>query len=264
MIGAIIGDIVGSRFERRSHKSKNFELFTKQCSFSDDTVMSLAICEALMKSKPDYENLDKQAVLSMRHVGRQYPFCGYGGLFAHWLFSAVPKPYNSFGNGSAMRVSGCGYAGNTIDEVKTLSYAVTKVTHNHPEGIKGAEAIAAAVFLARTGSSMNDIRDYITKNYYPLDFTLDGIRKAYKFDATCQGSVPQALEAFFESTGFEDTVRNAVSIGGDSDTIAAIAGSVAEAYYGVPKEIREQAINYLDSRLLKILNDFEKAYPSKK
>lgn len=162
-----------------------------------------------------------------------------------------------------MRVSGCGYAGRSIDEVKQLSRAVTEVTHNHPEGLKGAEATAAAVFLARTGKSITEIKDYITKNYYPLDFTIDGIRETYRYNETCQDTVPQALEAFFESTDFEDAVRNAISVGGDSDTLAAITGSVAEAYYGVPENIRERALTFLDERLLKILTEFEKRYPAK-
>lgn len=258
MIGAIIGDIIGSRFEWNNYRSKDFELFADECSFTDDSVMSLAVCDALMRSKHDRSDLGEQAVRSMQEIGRPYPHCGYGGSFYRWMYSDNPQPYNSFGNGAAMRVSGCGYAGNSIDEVKRLSKAVTEVTHNHPEGIKGAEAVAVAVFLARTGSSMREIRDYIVKNYYPLDFTLDGIRETYQFNETCQGTVPQALEAFFESTDFEDAVRNAISIGGDSDTLAAITGSIAEAYYGVPQNIRQQATAFLDKRLLNILREFEK------
>ena len=159
-----------------------------------------------------------------------------------------------------MRVSGCGYAGSSLEEVKTISRIVTEVTHNHPEGIKGAEATAVAVYLARTGKTIPEIRDYVTENYYPLNFTLDDIRDEYAFDVSCQGSVPQALEAFFESTSFEDAIRNAISIGGDSDTIAAIAGGIAEAYYGVPENIREEALEFLDVLLLRVLEDFEKQY----
>lgn len=258
MIGAIIGDITGSRFEWKNHRSKDFELFTDECSFTDDSVMSLAVCDALMRSKPDRSDLGEQAVRSMQEIGRPYRHCGYGGSFYRWMYSDDPQPYNSFGNGAAMRVSGCGYAGNSIDEVKRLSKAVTEVTHNHPEGIKGAEAVTVAVFLARTGNSMSEIRDHIVKNYYPLDFTLDDIRETYQFNETCQGTVPQAFEAFFESTDFEDAVRNAISIGGDSDTLAAITGSIAEAYYGVPQNIRQQATAFLDKRLLNILREFEK------
>ena len=263
MIGAIIGDIVGSRFEWHNHRSKDFNLLTHKCFFTDDSVMSLAVCDALMKCKADYSDLSEQAVHSMQDVGRPYPLCGYGGSFRRWLYSDNPMPYNSYGNGAAMRVSGCGYVGKTIDEVKQLSKAVTEVTHNHPEGLKGAEATAVAVFLARTGKSLIEIQDYIIQNYYPLGFTLNSIRENYQFNETCQDTVPQALEAFFESTDFEDAIRNAISIGGDSDTLAAITGSVAEAYYGVPTSIRKHALTFLDERLLRILLEFENRYPAK-
>ena len=185
MIGAIIGDIVGSRFEWDNHRSKDFELLTHKCFFTDDSVMSLAVCDALMRCKADYGDLSEQAVRSMQSVGRPYPHCGYGGSFQRWMYSDNPKPYNSYGNGAAMRVSGCGYVGRTIDEVKQLSRAVTEVTHNHPEGLKGAEATAVAVFLARTGTSLIEIQDYIIKNYYPLGFTLDSIRETYRFIREC-------------------------------------------------------------------------------
>lgn len=263
MIGAIIGDIVGSRFEWDNHRSKDFDLLTHKCFFTDDSVMSLAVCDALMKCQGGYSGLGEQAIRSMQSVGRPYPHCGYGGSFQRWMYSDNPAPYNSYGNGAAMRVSGCGYVGRTIDEVKQLSRSVTEVTHNHPEGIKGAEATAVAVFLARTGKSLIEIQDYIIKNYYPLGFTLDSIRETYRFNETCQDTVPQALEAFFESTNFEDAIRNAISIGGDSDTLAAITGSVAEAYYGVPTSIRKHALTFLDERLLKILLEFENRYPAK-
>ena len=263
MIGAIIGDIAGSRFEWHNIKTKEFDLLTHKCYFTDDTVMSLAICEALMRSKTNYSDLSEQVVICMQEVGRPYPDCGYGGHFRHWMYDEAPKPYNSFGNGAAMRVSGCGYAANSIEAAKKLSHLVTAVTHNHPEGLKGAEATAVAVYMARTGSNMMEIRDYINANYYPMDFTLADIRAEYTFDVTCQGSVPQALQAFFESTSFEDAIRNAISIGGDSDTIAAITGGIAEAYYGVPTSIRKHALTFLDERLLGILVEFENLYPPK-
>ena len=173
------------------------------------------------------------------------------------MFSDDPKPYNSYGNGAAMRVSAAGFAANSIEEAKDIAKKITEVTHNHPEGIKGAEATAVAIYMAKTGSSLLEIRDYIDKNYYPMNFTLDGIR----FNETCQDTVPQALMAFFESTDFEDAIRNAISIGGDSDTLAAICGGVAEAYYGVPAEIRKHALTFLDQQLLKILTAFENKYP---
>lgn len=263
MIGAIIGDIVGSRFEWNNHRSKDFDLLPHLCFFTDDSIMSLAVCDALLRCRTDFVGLGEQAVRSMQEIGRPYPNCGYGGSFYRWMYSDAPKPYNSFGNGAAMRVSGCGYAARSLEEAKNLSKAVTEVTHDHPEGIKGAEATAVAVYLAHTGKSLLEIQDHIVKNYYPIDFTLDSIRSTYQFNETCQNTVPQALEAFFESTGFEDAIRNAISIGGDSDTLAAITGAVAEAYYGVPASIRKLALTFLDKRLLKILMDFESRYPAK-
>lgn len=263
MIGAIIGDIVGSRFEWNNNRSKDFELLNHHCFFTDDSVMSLAVCAALLAAGKASSKLSQFAIEKMRELGNAYPGAGYGGSFAQWLRSENPTPYNSFGNGAAMRVSGCGYAANSIDEAKELSRAVTEITHNHPEGLKGAEATAVAVFLAKTGWSMIEIRDYIVKNYYKLNFTLDSIRSEYEFNETCQGTVPQALEAFFESTDFEDAIRNAISIGGDSDTLAAITGAVAEAYYGVPTDIRKHALTFLDERLLGILVEFENQYTAK-
>ena len=263
MLGAVIGDIVGSRYEWNNHKSKEFELFSKDCSFTDDSVMSLAVAKAIMESKEDYSDLSEKAVECMQEVGRHYPYCGYGGMFKRWMFSDNPEPYNSFGNGAAMRVSASGFAAKSLEEAMLLSEKVTAVTHNHPEGIKGAEATAVAIFLARTGKSIKEIRDYINKNYYSMDFTLDSIRDSYKFNETCQETVPQAMMAFFESTSFEDAIRNAISIGGDSDTIGAITGGIAEAYYGIPDDIRKEAVRYLDKRLLKILTDFENRYKEK-
>lgn len=263
MLGAIIGDIVGSRFEWNNNRSKQFDFLTYKCSVTDDSIMSLAIAKALLESTSDYSDLSENAVKFMQGIGRHYPDCGYGGRFRDWIHSDNPKPYGSYGNGSAMRVSACGFVANSLEEAKQLSKAVTEVTHNHPEGLKGAEATAVAIFLARSGKNLLEIRDYITKNYYPLNFTLDGIRDNYEFNESCQDTVPQALEAFFESKNFEDAIRNAISIGGDSDTLAAITGGIAEAYYGIPTEIRKHAITFLDERLLEILVAFENKYPSK-
>jgi type I restriction enzyme M protein len=207
-----------------------------------------------------YDALSAEAVMSMQDFGRRYPCAGYGGAFRLWLKDEFPQPYNSWGNGSAMRVSACGWAGQTLDEVKAISLAVTEVTHNHPEGIKGAEATAVAVYLALAGKTIDEIREVIDREYYPMNFTLDEIRPGYSFDVSCQGSVPQALEAFFESTSFEDAIRNAISIGGDSDTIAAITGAVAGAYYGVPRDIRAKAETFLTSDLLGTLFKFERMF----
>ena len=270
MIGAIVGDIAGSRFEWHNRKSKRFTLLKGEhesrhpCRFTDDSVMTLAVADAIMKWREagggSYDALSTKAIASMQEFGRRYPHAGYGGAFRRWLGAADPRPYNSWGNGAAMRVSACGWAGRTPDEVKAMSRAVTEVTHNHPEGIKGAEATAVATFLARTGKSKEEIKEVVVRDYYPLDFTLDEIRPGYEFDVSCQGSVPQALEAFFESTSFEDAIRNAISIGGDSDTIGAICGAVAGAYYSVPDDIRAKTETFLDAHLLKTLHDFDRMF----
>ena len=260
MLGAIIGDTVGSRFEWHNHRSKDFEFLTYKCEPTDDSIMTLAIAKAILKSEGNINKLPDLAVRYMQQLGRLYPDAGYGGAFRKWIMSNNPKPYGSFGNGAAMRVSPVGFAAKSMNEAKAMSKAVTKVTHNHPEGIKGAEATTVAIFMALHGKSMLEIRDYIDKNYYPMNFTLDGIRDSYQFNETCQDTVPQAMMAFFESTGFEDAIRNAISIGGDSGTLAAITGGIAEAYYGIPSEIRKHELTFLDERLLAILVDFENKY----
>ena len=263
MLGAIIGDIAGSRFEWHNIKTKEFDLLTHNCKVTDDSVMSLAIAKAILLCNKKYDTLSEAAIKCMQELGKKYPDVGYGSMFWQWIHSQNPQPYNSWGNGSAMRVSACGYAASTLSEAIDLARKVTVVTHNHPEGIKGAEAVAVAIYMARTGSNLLEVQDYINRNYYKINFKLDDIRDKYDFDVSCQGSVPQALEAFFESTGFEDAIRNAISIGGDSDTLAAITGSIAEAYYGIPADIRSHALSFLDDTLLKILTDFENQYPSK-
>ena len=271
MIGAIIGDIVGSRFEFNNHRSKAFELFTDECFVTDDSIMTLAVAKALLETdkafikgqkikgqittRHDEEYLDRlseNTVVAMQVIGRNYPNCGYGGSFGRWIFSENPQPYESYGNGAAMRISPVGAIAESVDEVKLLSRAVTAISHNHIEGLKGAEATAMAIFLARTGHSKDQIREYILENYYEIDFTLDEIRGSYRFDVTCQGTVPQAIQAFLEAVSFEDAIRNAISIGGDSDTLAAITGSIAEAYYGVPDELVVKALGYLDDLQLGI------------
>ena len=261
MLGAIIGDIVGSRFEWNNNRSKEFEFLTYKCFPTDDSIMTLALAQAILVSKPDHSDLGKNAVDCMRAVGKNYPNCGYGGGFYNWMFSDNPQPYNSFGNGAAMRVSAAGFAANSLEDAIEMSRLITEVTHNHPEGIKGAEATTVAIYMARTGSSILEIRDYIDKHYYSMNFTLDSIRDTYQFNETCQDTVPQALMAFFESKSFEDAIRNAISIGGDSDTLAAICGGVAEAYYGVPADIRKHALTFLDKTLLQLVVAFENKYP---
>ena len=260
MLGAIIGDIVGSIYEFNNIKSKDFPLFSDKCLFTDDTVMTIAISKAIMECNDDFSDLSFKAEYYMRKLGRLYPNCGYGGRFRNWIFSDIMTAYNSYGNGSAMRVSSCAWAGKSLEEVKMLSRMVTEVTHNHEEGIKGAEAVAVCIFLARNKETKEKIKDYINKNYYCLNFTLDEIRSTYKFNATCKETVPQAIIAFLEANSFEDAIRNAISIGGDSDTLAAITGSIASAYYNIPNEIKAKALTYLDDWLLTILFEFESKY----
>ena len=257
MIGAIIGDIVGSRFEFDNFKSKDFEMFDSECDFTDDTVMTLAIAKALLTydNVSDYESFKKELVAVMHEVGMRYPGCGYGGRFYEWMMYNRTEPYNSYGNGSAMRVSPVGWFASSLEECECLAAATAEVSHNHPEGIKGAVSVAGAIYLARTGHTIDEIKEYVSR-YYVIDFTLDEIREEYDFYEICQKSVPQAFEAFFESSGFEDAIRNAISIGGDSDTIAAITGSVAEAFYGVDGDMKETAFSYLDTYLLNIADNF--------
>lgn len=256
MIGAIIGDIVGSRFEHHNIKTKEFEFFHRRCRFTDDTVMTVAIAKAILESRVDYSDLADNTIKYMQYYGKKYPEAGYGGRFFDWIFEYNPQPYNSWGNGSAMRVSPCGFAAKSLEEAEALAEITAAVTHNHPQGIKGAKAAAAAIFLAKSGKTKDEIKSYIENNYYRMDFTIDEIRDEYEFDVSCQGSVPQALEAFFESVSFEDAIRNAISIGGDSDTIAAIAGGVAEAYYGIPEDDRAYASDYLDEDLSEVVEEF--------
>lgn len=257
MIGAIIGDIVGSRFEFDNCRTKDFELFHKSCEFTDDTVMTLAIAKTLLKFETitDIEDFKKRLVEVMHEVGLRYPYCGYGGRFIKWMFNNDTEPYNSYGNGSAMRVSPVAWFAKSLEECELLAAATAEITHNHPEGVKGAVSVAGAIYLAKTGHSMDEIKEYACK-FYNFDFTLDEIRETYRFNETCQGTVPQAFEAFFESKDFEDAIRNAISIGGDSDTIAAITGSIADAYYGVDYNTKMKAFAYLDDYLLEIAENF--------
>ena len=255
MYGAIIGDIVGSRFEWNNIKTKDFEFFHKDCFFTDDSVMTIAVAKALHESKKNnYEDLEKQLDHYMHEIGKKYPHCGFGGSFYRWIMNDIHEPYNSYGNGSAMRTSECGFIANSLEEALSLAERCAAITHNHIEGIKGAKATTACIYLSREGKSKKEIREYINDNYYQLDFSLDEIRPSYSFDVTCQGSVPQAIEAFLESESFEDAIRNAISIGGDSDTIAAITGSIAEAYYGIDEKLIDKARKYLDDYLLSMID----------
>lgn len=259
MLGAIIGDVVGSVYEFDNVKTKDFELFGVDNEFTDDTVMTVCVASALRKwnRQGSVEDFKETLIDTMHYIGNKYQDCGYGGHFLTWIVKQSRKPYNSWGNGSAMRVSPIGFFAKTLEEAKFLARASAEVSHNHPEGIKGAEATACAIFLARDGKSKEEIRKYIEDNYYKIDFTLDEIRPSYEFDVSCQGSVPQALECFFESNSFEDAIRNCVSIGGDCDTTGAICGGIAEAFYGIPEEIELTAVTYLDTLLLDEILEFK-------
>ena len=261
MIGAILGDVVGSRFEFRNLLSKEFDFLNRRCRFTDDTVMTCAVAQALLDCEEDYSDLPEKTVAAMQRIGRQYPNCGYGARFIHWMFSDNPQPYNSCGNGSAMRVSPVGFAAKDVEEVKKLSAAVTCVSHNHPEGMKGAEATAVAIVMARQGKTKDEIRTAM-EGYYDLSMTVDRYRREWQGHGKeiCQISVPQALVCFFEGEDYEDVIRNCISIGGDSDTIAAIAGGIAEAYFGVPAEYERKLFRYLDPVLTEIVDAFREKY----
>lgn len=254
MIGAIAGDIIGSVFEPQPIKTKKFPLFIENSGFTDDTVLTVAIADAILNRK-DY-------AVSLKSFGRQYPFAGYGMSFLEWIHSAESLPYNSWGNGSAMRVSPVGFAFDTADEVLTEAEHSAAVTHNHPEGIKGAQAAALAIFLAKNGSSKKDIQGEIEERFgYHLDRALDDIRPAYRFDVSCQGSVPEAIIAFMESEDFEDAIRNGISLGGDSDTIACISGGIAQAYYqDIPNGIINKVRKRLPEAFLEIIDIFNESY----
>ncbi len=261
MIGAVIGDIVGSVYEFHNIKTKNFPLFSAGSSFTDDSVMTIAVAHALSEweKKEDIDAFKRILIARMHDYGRRYPHAGYGGRFRHWLRHGDTEPYGSYGNGSAMRVSAVAYYAKNLEDALTLAEASAAVTHNHPEGIKGAAVTAGATFLARNGASKEEIRHFV-EGYYDISFTLDEIRPSYRFNETCQGTVPQAMVAFFESAGFEDALRCAISIGGDSDTLAAITGAVAEAFYGVPRDLKRRALARLDAPLRKVCKRFMRIF----
>lgn len=261
MIGAILGDIIGSLYEfDRGNKSKDFPLFSEKSTYTDDTVMTLAVCMAFLDAQPDASDDCILQILAnrMRQFGKMYPNAGYGGMFRRWLRNPDCKAYNSFGNGSAMRVSSVAWLYNDIDAVRHAARLSAVITHNHPEGIKGAEATAAAIFLARTGCSKAEIKEYIEHEFgYALNRTCDEIRPNYHHTETCMETVPEAITAFLEGNSFEDVIRTAVSLGGDCDTLTAIAGSIAEGFYGIPDELKEECYNRLPEPLLKVLKAFE-------
>jgi len=250
MIGAIAGDVIGSVHEGSGTKTKEFPLFHEYCRFTDDTVLTIAVADKLMRGG-DY-------VDAFHEFFHAYPQAGYGGTFIRWAGYRHRDPYNSWGNGSAMRVSPIGFAFDSLEEVMAQARASAEVTHNHPEGIRGAQATAVAIFLARMGQEKADIKRHIETEFgYQLSDRLDDIRETYTFDVSCQGSVPQSIVAFLESASYEDAIRNAISLGGDADTMACIAGGIAEAFYGsVPDEISSRALDLLDTRLRTIVTEF--------
>ena len=262
MYGAILGDIIGSPYEfDRSGKTKDFPLFSPGSRFTDDTVMTIAVADGFLSVSPDMPDPEicRKLTASMQTFGKAYPSIGYGARFSAWLFSPNPQPMNSWGNGSAMRISSAGWLFQDLETVRRMARLSAEVSHNHPEGIKGAEATASAIFLARTGTPKEQIRDYITETFgYDLSRTCDEIRPDYHHVASCQETVPEAITAFLEGTGFEDVIRTAVSLGGDCDTLTCIAGAMAEAFYGVPEELRKKCREYLSADLLDVLMRFDR------
>lgn len=260
MYGAILGDIIGSPFEfDRGDKTKDFKLFSRRSHFTDDSVMTLAVCEALLKVGQDaaVKEIEDAVISSMQSWGRKYPHEGYGGYFRRWLTARHPEPYNSFGNGSAMRVSAAGWLYDSLEKTRVVAKATANVTHNHPEGIKGAEATASAIFMARNGSSKEEIKKYIENEFhYDLNRTLDEIRPSFHMDETCQKTVPEAIIAFLEARDFEDAIRNAVSLGGDTDTLGAITGSIAEAYFGISETLISECRNRINKDMRDVVDAF--------
>lgn len=261
MYGAIFGDIIGSRFEfDRGGKTKDFELFTAEDGWTDDSVMTIAVMEALMNAGRDAsaEVIREECIKSMKKWGRKYPNAGYGGRFFGWVLTGDIAPYGSYGNGSAMRVSAAGWLYDTVERTREAARATAEVTHNHPEGIKGAECTAAVMFLARTGKSGEEIKEYVSKEFgYDLSKNLDALRRLHEHVETCMDSLPKALVSFFEGNSYEDVVRNAVSLGGDTDTLAAIAGAMADAMYGVPENIIKDGLDYLEDDMKETIDKFK-------
>ena len=266
MYGAILGDIIGSPYEfDQGHKTKDFPLFSRNSKFTDDSVMTLAVADAFLSLPPEASEVEIRRFLvrSMQTYGRKYPYAGYGGMFRRWLKDPNPQPYGSYGNGSAMRVSSAAWLFDDLETVRHMAQLSAEVTHNHPEGIKGAEAIASAIFLARTGSTKAEIKNYIEQQFhYDLSRTCDEIRPTYRHVESCQETIPESITAFLEGNSFENVIRTAVSLGGDCDTLTAIAGSIAEGFYGVPEELKQQCRERLPEDLRKVLRRFEETLHS--
>ena len=261
MYGAILGDIAGSRFEfDRGPWTKDFEFITDECRWTDDSVMTVAVAEALMNAgkDADVEVIRNECIKSMKKWGKKYPRAGYGGRFIKWVLSDEPKPYNSLGNGSAMRVSAAGWLYDSIERTREVAKATAEVSHNHPEGIKGAECTAAVMFLARTGADKEKIKKYVTEEFgYDFSKTVDELRPLHKHDETCMDALPKALISFFEGESYEDVVRNAVSLGGDTDTIAAIAGAMAECFFDIPVARKAECMAVVEADMAEVIDRFD-------
>lgn len=261
MYGAVLGDMIGSPYEfDMGSKTKDFPLFSRNSTFTDDTVMTIAIADTFLdEALPmDEKIIRKHLIASMQRYGKLYPHAGYGGMFRRWLRSRDPQPYGSYGNGSAMRVSSVAWLFDDLGLVRLMAHLSAEVTHNHPEGIKGAEATASAIFLARTGSTKAEIKAYIENVFgYDLSRTCDEIRPGYHHVESCQETVPEAITAFLEGESFEDVIRTAVSLGGDCDTLTCISGAIAEGFYGVPEELKQECRNRLPEQLWKVLQCFD-------
>ncbi len=241
-------------------KSKDFELFKPECEFTDDSVLTIAVAEALLNFNPNDEENFKENLIDIFHkYGEMYLDVGYGGNYLSWVENKRREPYNSCGNGSAMRTSAVGWYAKSIEECERIAKLCAEITHNHPDGIAGAQATAGVIFLARNGASKDELKAYIEK-YYPVDFTIDEIRPTYEYEIINKTTVPQAFRCFYEAKDFEDTIRNAISIGGDSDTVAAIAGSMAEAFFGIPEDLAETGMSYLDDYMRDIVDEFYSKY----
>ena len=261
MYGAILGDIIGSPYEfDMGDKTKDFPLFREDSGFTDDSMMTIAVADALLSDAKDPERIKTLLIYSMQRWGRKDPDAGYGGMFLRWLFEDDPQPYGSFGNGSAMRVSSVGWLYDTLEETREKARLTAEVTHNHPEGVKGAECVASVIWLARNGKSKQEIKEYVVKEFgYDLSRTCDEIRPGYYHVESCQQTVPEAITAFLEGESFEDVIRTAVSLGGDCDTLTCIAGSMAEAFYGVPEELKAECRKRITPEMKEVLDRFDKA-----
>ena len=267
MIGALVGDIVGSRFEFWNIRSKDFDFMTGGCFPTDDSFMSLALADAILRwdaeDRPDYKTLSDHATKCMRQWGRANPGAGYGGSFIQWLADDSMGPYNSCGNGSAMRISPVGWAARSLEECIEMSRAVTEVTHNHPDGIMGAEATAVQIFLAKQGMGLKDLEKYEKEHYYNYDYDLKYLMANYDWCSICDGTCQPAYQCLYESVGFEDAIRNCMAIGGDCDTTGAICGGIAEAVWGVPEAIKEQALGFFTWEEVAVINEFRDKFVGK-